>query len=702
LAQLVQDTTARLITILGGGGIGKTRLALEIIGDLADQFKSIYFVPLAQLATSGEILPAIADKAGIQAPPGLGLKQTLFERLYAEQALVVLDNFEHLLDGALLVDELLCAGEGIKVLTTSRERLNLEAEIIFRLGGLDLSDEVVSGTPAPSEAVQLFTQKARHVRVDFNPTEADLEAIKHICRMLDGNPLAILLAAAWVEHFSPGEIAGEVQHNLDFLSRTVRDADPRHASIRAVFESSYDQLNDLQKSVFRKLACFRGGFDLAAAREIAGADLSILIDLVDRSMLRREPASGRYDLHELLRQYAGEALEAAGEGAAIRERHARYYLAFVHQQEPVMISPGQNEALDKIQADFDNIRQAFTWAIENRQFQPIREALPGAYAFCDQRSRFYEGVAIFLDCCKGMAPRRDEPLDPGRALALLSWYDMRSYHEPFTSYDEVKAMTQACLERANSFGDVRAQAASLILLGAIEEDRQDFPSAIRKYEQAMDIDPGLDDAYWVVMRIGLCHRDAGQYPEAVRAFESCLQRSLETGEKVKSGWSLVNLGDTRLAQGKTAEALEDLDRSCQYFQQVNTRFGIMWANFTMARAYIKKNDLENARTHAEAAFQLSQDVRSQTWMAKTEALLNELNPQTQGRAKTDSRLGPDELSAREMEILQLLKSELSGPEIASRLVISLNTFRFHTKNIYQKLGVNNRLEALRRAKELEI
>ncbi len=700
LQALVQAPATRLVTLLGSGGIGKTRLALELLGRLQENFaQGTAFIPLAQLSSAEEILPALAERLGVQSPPSGDLKWALLEHLAGRQALLLLDNFEHLLGGALLVRDLLAVAPAVKVIVTSREKLGLECESLYRLSGLELAPTGDLESLAGVESVQLFLQKAGQVRHDFHLDARNAEAVRQICEHLGGNPLGILLAAAWVEHFSPAEILDQLTRNLDFLSRQARDADPRHSSMRAVFEASFNRLDDLQKVVFRKLAHFRGGFDLAAAGQIAGADLPALVTLVDKCMLWRDPLSGRYEMHELLRQYAGEKLEAAGESQAVQAAHGRHYLEFVSSREASLSSALQNKPLDEIQADFDNIRQAFAWAVAGRQYDLVRSVLPGLYAFADHRSRFYEGSAIFHLAVGGLAPLPNEPPHPAWALALLSWYDMRTYHEPFASFEELTSMAKACLKQATALADKQGITASLTLLGAIEEDQLDFKPAIRRYERAMRTYPQLDDIYWINMRIGLSRQAARQYPQAIQAFQASLELGRKLGDQQTTGWALANIGDALRMQNKTAEAIPYLEQARQYFTQVNAVFGVMWILHSLGRAEAALGEIESALTHGQEALRLARQVHSGVWIGKNEALLEELHSAPSPLQRQPDMDG-ETFSPRELEVLRWLKSDLSGPEIADRLVVSLNTVRFHTKNIYQKLGVNSRLEAIQRAKEL--
>lgn len=700
LLGLIQDPSIRLITLLGEGGIGKTRLALETALRIQDQFpNSIYFIPLAQLANVDELLLALAEALDIHLPPGGDLQQAVFDQIRNLQALLILDNFEHLLDEALLVNELLIAGPHVHVMITSREKLGLEAETLIHLDGLNLPPENILDIESYDSA-RLFMQKARQVRPDFTLDPENMKAVIRICRLVDGNPLGILLAAAWLEHFSPDEIYTEIHHRLDFLTSTVRDLDPRHTCMRAVFDSSYRRLNENQQAIFRKLACFRGGFDLAAAKAVVHADLNSLITLVDKSLLSRDAGSSRYDLHELLRQYAHEELNRAGEREKLFVSHSQYYMKFTREREPRLISSEQTMALDEIQANFENIHKAFAVAVEHRDFTTIRSVLPSLYAYCDMRSKFYEGESLFRLASEGLAPHEGEAPDPAWALVLLSWYDMQNYIERLASYEEIASQAKRCLDQAMWMNDLQGMAASYVLLGAISEGQGDFKSALQNYKKGLRSYLILDDAYWVHMRIGLAHLKIKEYPQSIQAFENCLSRGQETGEQVRIGWSLLNIGLVLLEQRKPKEAEKYLQQSLVPFTNVGTTIGELWAYYYLGLAAFDRGDTSRAREFVQMAGDIARKIHSNSWVRKTDDLLRRINPQFSPEHVDPKNQGLETFSPRELEVLQLLKSELSGPEIARRLIISLNTVRYHTKNIYQKLGASNRLEAIQKAKEL--
>jgi len=703
LLKLIGDPSVRLVTILGTGGVGKTRFALELAWMLQAQFQQgAVFVPLAPLSSVDELLPTLAGSLMVQLPPGGDLQQAVMDQLGNMQVLLVLDNFEHLLDEAALICDILQAGPQVKVLITSREKLNLENEVLYHLQGLEFPPAGDLQNVGEFDAISLFVQKAKQVRPFFSLNGEDAPAIARICQLVDGNSLGILLAAAWVEHFFPAEISDQISSSLGFLTTNLRNVPARHSCMRAVFDSSYNRLSDQQKTIFRKLAVFRGGFNLAAAEAITGADLQHLLALVDKSLLWRDAATGRYDLHELLRQYANEELTAANEHENLLAAHAGFYSAFVCQRQMLLKSSHQAAALDAIQSDFENIRQAWGWTIEKRNFAAARSMIPGLYAFCDMRSQFYEGEALFRLACQGLMPQAGEAPHPALALALLSWYDLRSYIERFESYEEITSQAQSCLEQAISLRDAEGIAASQVLLGAIAEDQGNFEKAIRSYEAGMLSYPPFDDIYWVNMRIGLCHQAAREYPEAIQSFQVSFKRGVEIGERVKMGWSLLNIGDTLLLQGKPAEAESYLAQSRTLFLEIGTVVGTLWSNYSLSRVALNTGNPGRSRELAEMAQQIAMQIHSISWLRKIDNLLKQIDPQLSQAFTRLKGQDLEPLSQRELEVLQLLKSDLNGPEMARKLVVSLNTIRYHTKNIYQKLQVNNRLEAIHRAKELDL
>ncbi|MGB3717302.1 MAG: protein kinase [Candidatus Promineifilaceae bacterium] len=603
LARLFADPNIRLVSILGPGGMGKTRLALEAAAAQLPSFgQGVYFVPLAQLNSAEDIIPAVAEAVGLQFYEGGTPKQQLLEYFQRKQILLVVDNFEHVLNGAELVSEIMGFAQGVKVLATSREKLNLQVETRFRLEGMDFpeweAEQEISALDAILEysAVKLFLQSARRARPGFELRADDLHDVVQICQLVGGMPLGILLAAAWVEMFSPKEIAGEIGQSPDFLAGDLRDVPDRHRSIRAVFDSTWNQLSVAEQKVFMRLSVFRGGFGREAARDVAGADLRALIGLVNKSLLRREPISGRYEIHELLRQYAREHLEAAKTEDKILEAHCTYYTGFLEERLQRMLGPRQVRALDEIEAEFENVRLAWRRAVAYKDYAAIDRASESLFVFSDMRSREYEGEKLLLQAREKLAPQPGEEPHPAWDRVLLPWYDilLQSKGRPEDD-DEIKAQAETALVFAQKRDDRLGIAHGLILVAHFAESGE----AIQMYKKALILVPRLDDSYWVRIRVGYCYRALGDYQKAIKAFQQSFERGREIGEKEKMGWSLFNIGETEILFGDYSKAEGRWRQANRLFREVGTSVGVAWTNIDLGLIAFHKGDFDVAKSLVE-------------------------------------------------------------------------------------------------------
>ncbi|MEO8397602.1 MAG: LuxR C-terminal-related transcriptional regulator, partial [Chloroflexota bacterium] len=332
LAILLNDPDTRLITILAPGGMGKTRLALEVarmqLGRYAD---GVCFVPLAPLNAVGDIVTTIAENIGFSFFGENAPEHQLINFLSERSMLLVLDNFEHLLDGAPLVVDLIQTALSVRVLTTSRERLNLRGETIYTLRGLEFPTSETPEDALEYEAVKLFMQSAHRVRPDFKIRTDQLGYLARICRLTAGMPLGIELAAGWVDVLALEHIAAELQKGLDILETEMRDAPERQRSVRATFERTWKRLSAEEACVFMRLSVFRGGFTVEAAQVVADADVRSLRKLTNKTLVQVSP-DDRHDLHELLRQFAVEKLAASGEQEQIQAKHAAFFADFMAER----------------------------------------------------------------------------------------------------------------------------------------------------------------------------------------------------------------------------------------------------------------------------------------------------------------------------------------------------------------------------------
>ena len=401
LSARLEDAACRLLTVVGPGGCGKTRLAIEAAYRQVDRFKQgVYFVAMAGIHTTQAIPQAIAQALGFLFGPEGDPWQQILDFLRQKQVLLVLDNFEHLLDGVGLVVELLLAAPGVKALVTSRTRLNVLEENLFPLRGMEVPDPSLpesSPTDLASYAsVRLFLEGARRVKPGFSPGKEDIEQVAAICRQVAGMPLAVLLSASWSGLLRPVEIAAQInQHSLDFLETVWRDVPERHRSMRLVFDYSWNLLTKGQQDALAGLSVFQGSFTFQAARSVTEIELQGLRDLVDRSLVQITSGE-RFELHVLMRQYATEKLEEQpGKRDEFNNRHCAFFAEMLVRWAIALQGPGQVEAQREITLEGENIPAAWEWALGHAQYDRLAQALDGLGGMYERRCLYRQGESLF-------------------------------------------------------------------------------------------------------------------------------------------------------------------------------------------------------------------------------------------------------------------------------------------------------------------
>ncbi len=540
LAKLLGDEDVRLVTVLAPGGMGKTRLALELAeGQLRSVAHSrfpngVYFVPLAKLTSPDYIVTAIAEATGFQfMSDSRDPQQQILDYLSNKQLLLVLDNFEHLLEGAPLVTEILEAAPGVQVLVTSRERLNLRVETLYAVSGMVFPDWETPEDALEYDAVKLLMQGAKQAKPDFELKTDNLKYVARICRLVEGMPLGILLAAAWVEVLSLEEIADEIQGSFDFLTAEMRDVPRRQWSIRAVFEPTWKRLTDEQQTVFMKLSVLRGGCTRNAAQTITGASLPTLQALVNKALLWRNP-EGRYEIHELLRQYAECKLEKSGQADAARDAHCEYYADAMKQRENDLKGGRQLEALDEIESDFENVRAGWQWAVTQKNYDAIGRMWNCLSWFCNHRSMTQERIELFGLAREGLAPEQDEDPHPVWGSLLAIW---------------IEPMADKKMEAEHAV----AQAERSLAIAQKHGDQLQIARCLSK--------------------LGGCIWEAGDYPRAIKLLEESIIRYRELNEKWEMAVSLFQLGFACAFQGNMDDTTEYLIQSHELFCEIGDKYG---------------------------------------------------------------------------------------------------------------------------------
>ncbi len=609
IAALLDDPACRLLTLTGPGGIGKTRLALEIAARKRNAFPDgIFYVFLAPLNRADDLLAAIAEATPFRfQQDSRDPRQQFFDYLREKQAkrlLLVLDNFEHLLDGVGIVSEILAATAGLKILVTSRESLNLEEEWVRQLAGLAYPDQT-DGKPLESySAVQLFLDRARRIRGDFDLGE-DSASVVAICRLVEGMPLAIELAAGWLKLLRPADIAREIERNRDILATRSRNLPERHRSIRSVFEHSWRLLDDDERDAFRKLSVFRGGFTREAAEEVAGAALHALAGLVDKSLVRLN-AAGRYDVHELLRQYGGEQLNAEDQ-AAVERAYSDYYLRMLHRLEPEIKARQQIAALDTIAVDFENVRNAWQLAAQQGHCAALSAAVESLHFFSDMRGRYHEVVPLLREALEHFLQVSDDEAAyclcriRARLVRLVLLGNLR------IDFD-VRTQIDACLAAASARGDQAEIGFCLLVSGIVavwelaKEQTYDNPTATALFRQSCAVFAALDDKFYqgeaLVWSASTLPVEGEYDPDNDPMWQSLALRR-EIGDCNGIAWITLNLTEVMLVERDYRECERYAREALALMREIGSLKGILQAMFQLAQTVTLKGDLAEARTLTE-------------------------------------------------------------------------------------------------------
>lgn len=576
IARLLDDPGCRLLTLTGPGGIGKTRLAIQAASEQIDEFADgVYFVALAGLDSADLLITAIGAAIKYAFSPQGDPKRQLLAHLREKEMLLVLDNFEHLLDGVGLLAEILAAAPEVSVVVTSRERLNLHGEWVFELRGLAAPETEETEAVESYSAIQLFAQSARRVDRTFVVGEAERPSVVSICRLLEGLPLGIELAAGWVRLLSCREIAAEIERDMGFLSTALWDLPARHRSLRAVFEHSWKLLSKEEQRVFSKLAVFRGGFLREAGERLATTTLLTLSALLDKSLLRRT-ATGRYELHELVRQFALEKLADAGELETTRNTHLALFLELAERAESAFNGPEQARWLNRLEAESDNVRAALEWALGGEEIEVGLRLVAALYRFWYWRGHLSEGRR-WLEAALEVAARRAVP--PSAALRARVMHAAGVLADEQGDRDRAVAHYEASLALRREVGDKGGQAASLNSLGGIAWQRHDYERARALFEESLALRRELGQREWFaapLSNLGLVALALGEYAQAEALFEESLAIDRELGDTMGIASDLCHLGTVTLDQGHCDRARALYGESLRLRQELGDKEGIAY------------------------------------------------------------------------------------------------------------------------------
>lgn len=599
IAGLVENPHCRLLTLVGPGGIGKTRLALEAARRQQAAFRhGTAFVSLSPVTGREQMVTAIADALGFVLYGATDRADQLLHYLREKALLLVLDNFEQLLaDAAIvaLVSDLLGGAPEIKLMITSREPLKLQAEWVFEVQGLPVPGSDSLEELSASSAAQLFLQRAQRARVGFTLTEADSSAILRVCQLVEGLPLGLELAAAWVLTLSCQEIVAELERNLaapgqglDILATPAPDMPDRHRSISAVFDHSWKLLSVEEQQVLQRLAVFQGGFEREAAEFVAGASLSLLSALVAKSLLRRADAkAGRYELHELVRQYAlGHLRRNEAEYTQTRHRHCRYFTALLARRGTALKGTERAAVVAELITEIANLRLAWQWATDHRQANALNQAAETLFWLYESRSNCREGVPLFgqaVECLQAVdesasGAEKARRLTLGQTLSYQGFFCFRQGQHP-----QGRELLQRSLALLQTLTGDNSQPVRVALsdatafLGTVILVMGEYAEGHHLLREGLAMKQALDDrwgAAFCLRQLGLSAYFLGEYTEAHRLLSESLALSREMGNTWAIASSLNSLSLAAFAQGNYHQARQLLREGLALSRTLEDRYNI--------------------------------------------------------------------------------------------------------------------------------
>jgi predicted ATPase/class 3 adenylate cyclase/uncharacterized protein HemY len=659
-ATLTERPDVRLLTLTGAGGTGKTRLALQLAADLVEVFPDgVFSVSLAPIASADLVVPTIAQTLAVREQPGQSLAETLKEYLRDRELLLLLDNFERLLEAASAVADLLAACPRLKVVVTSRSPLHLSGEHVYPVSPLALPDPKEPRDPqslARYDAVALFRERATAVKPDFQVNHENAGVIAEICIRLDGLPLALELAAARVAILPPQALLTRLGQRLELLTGGPRDLPARQQTLRSTIEWSYGLLSEGEQRLFARFAVFVGGCLLEAAGSVCRLDgsrpidvLDTLSSLVEKSLLACEPRAGgepRFSMLETIREYALDRLETSGKADEFGRRHADYYLALAEVSEPEILGPDQAAWLERLDAEQDNFRAAFAFLLESREMGlalrligALRRAWVSRGHLTETRTLLEEALR---DSCEAAPPVRAKalyglgrvalvqgdydaaipPLEESAALfrelddregLAYSLADQGWIAAERGEHDQARRLAEESLAVARSAGNRTTTAAALHVLAGTALDERDYRRARSLFEESLALRRELGDIRNTAN--SLCFLGAvqlleGDYEQATAVLEESLELARELKNVLVESAALANLALVALLTGDEPRAASLAGDSLRLACEVGDKRTTVECLHALAGVSAARGDLLRAAMLSGAAEALHEAIKA--------------------------------------------------------------------------------------------
>lgn len=609
----LQQPDCRLLSIVGVGGIGKTRLALQSAQSISiDYPDGIWFINLQSLREPQLLPVAIADTLDLGLSSHHSPQQELAAYLEQKHMLLILDNFEQVSDGAPLLSYLLEQAPDIQIMVTSRETLNIPHEWVYPLKGLPVPSSYETADITHYPSVQLFVSRAKQVRPTFSLRD-ERAAVIRICQLLEGLPLALELAATWVKVLRCSEIMAEIQQNITFLRSQMRHPPAHHQSMEAVFTQTWERLSAEEQQAFKRLSVFRGGFTREAALEVADTPLDLLTALMDKCLIRRDER-GRFHIHELLRQYADNQLSEV-EAQAVQQVHCQYFASFLARRKRDINGSNQLKTSHEIERELDNIRAAWAYAVDNHLADELQQAAATYFYFCQIQSRFLESATA----CEQAAQvyEKEEKTNP-LAQVLVYWGWMLIRLGRFTKADDVLQRSQTLFaetERRPVYGMGSHPLAALSILRVLQGK---YTEAITLGEQLKKESVARQDLHnqaFACYGLTSAYRHRGNYDQAQRNARQAVKCCEDTGHRWFMAYCLIEWGNVAQATQDYMEAKTHYKASLRIRETFNDPEGIAVLSSHLAEIALLQHDYDKAQHLYERSLSLYRGFADKGGMA---------------------------------------------------------------------------------------
>jgi predicted ATPase/DNA-binding SARP family transcriptional activator/Tfp pilus assembly protein PilF len=706
------DPHWRLVTVTGMGGIGKTRLALALAEKCIGIFRDgVFFVPLLPAAGAAQIVALIAESLAMKFSDQSSNQKQLLDQLRDKEMLIVLDNFEHLLadqQSAEVLDTLLNGTKAVKLLVTSREVLNLLQERVYLLDGLQypaLAANALVDMPR-YDAVELFVRCASQKMPQFSLNEKNYQSVVRICHVLEGLPLGVELAAATLCEQGCTEIAEVYEQDLGALTTRMLNFQPRHRSLQAAFEISWNLLDRPLKQVLAGLSIFRDGFSAAAAAQVAEAMPQDLANLIAKSLLRLEDSS-RYSMHEVIRQLVRAETDIGNAFWQVEERHAAFYADFLADKKDGLSANGQSEALRATQIEYGNLYLAWHWMVDHSCLDLIEKSMYSLYQYFMIRSLFDDGIAWFKHAADRLAQHSEENLLLGKLLWRLGAmaYTTRDNSISFSSlhqsetileratankelaycriylgwayhrekdFSRAKVYADRSLQYFLEIQDAKGLSETYILIGSIENRQGSYQKSRPYFEKAYDACKTARNAQNLMIAINrladvLCYE--GEYDQARELFNEALQLSRQLNDSYHQAILLNNLGTIDHLLCNYEQAGVNYKESLAITRKLGDLDGVALALNNLGELATWQQDFEQALAYSKEALAIARQVK-ETWTIIV--CLNSL-----GEIYT----GMGRLPEGKSNLIEALKIavEINSFDLAGRVLVNLG-------RVYQLLG----------------